>query len=307
MTIIAALAERNMGHVRAVFSERKRGHVAPADLLRAHLRAVALGVRLRVAFSDYLVIEPGPGLWSKHRGGHQSGIDALCVTGAKSPIEARNRDLTGGPLDAPECFPAGACNEVGYLFGGPSAQMVALREDWREEAQAPFTARRAFWRESVEVSSIGKSGPAGAHHARQSEFVAGFDDASLDAPEYMAAGDWRWIKYGRGYAVQRLDLRRAEKIAGPSAQMVALREDWREQVQEPFTARRAFWLNSVAVSGIGKSGPAGAHHARQSEFVAGFDDASLDAPEYMAAGASYWLECGRGYAVQRLALRRALQ
>ncbi|MGV1035365.1 MAG: hypothetical protein ACOYBP_09160 [Microbacteriaceae bacterium] len=291
MTIIAALAERNMGHVRAVFSERKRGHVAPADLLRAHLRAVALGVRLRVAFSDYLVTEPGPGLWSRHRGGHQSGIDALCVTGAKSPIEARNRDLAGGPLDAPECFPAGACNEVGYLFGGPSAQMVAVREDWREEAQEPFTERRAFWRESVEVSGIGKSGPAGAHNARQSEFVAGFDDASLDAPEYMAAGDWRWIKYGRGYAVQRLDLRRLPF----------------ECVQEPFTARRAFWRESVESCCIGRSGPAGAHHARQSEFVAGFDDASLDAPEYMAAGASYWLECGRGYAVQRLALRRALQ
>lgn len=208
MTIIAALAERNMGHVRAVFSVRKRGHVAPADLLRAHLRAVALGVRLRVAFSDYLVTDQGPGLWSKHRGGHQSGIDALCVTGTKSPIEARNRDLAGGPLDAPECFPAGACNEVGYLFGGSSAQMVALREDWREQVQAPFTARRAFWRESVEVSGIGRSGPAGAFYGRENEFVVGFDDASLDAPEYMAAGASYWLECGRGYAVQRLALRR---------------------------------------------------------------------------------------------------
>lgn len=45
------------GHVRAVFSPRCKGHAAPLDLIRVHLRAVAMRGRVRAAFADYLVTD----------------------------------------------------------------------------------------------------------------------------------------------------------------------------------------------------------------------------------------------------------
>lgn len=45
------------GHVRAVFSPRCKGHAAPLDLVRVHLRAVAMRGRVRAAFADYLVTD----------------------------------------------------------------------------------------------------------------------------------------------------------------------------------------------------------------------------------------------------------
>lgn len=46
------------GYVRAVFSQRARGHAVPVDLLRAHLRGVnrvAVRRRLASAFAGWLV------------------------------------------------------------------------------------------------------------------------------------------------------------------------------------------------------------------------------------------------------------
>lgn len=100
------------GHVSAVFSRRLRGHAAPADLLRAHLRGVTTRRRLAVAFSDYLVSEPveSLALW---RG--PDGRPVLLVPTDRRCFGLRGRDRFSsvladevGALDAPEWLPAGS-------------------------------------------------------------------------------------------------------------------------------------------------------------------------------------------------------
>jgi len=229
------------GHVRAVFSERCRGFAAPLDLVRVHLRAVgrlidrmdselrALEMRGRVrgAFADYLVSDAAPcelseaemvACWpfvagraafafSGRREWHQIGINRLCVTGSRSPIEAGYRDVAGGPLDAPDCLPAGACSSAAAACGECGA--VALREPVGE-VERPFVAGR-FWRAFVADIDTGRSGPAGL--IVDNEAVRyGFAVACLDAPEFMAAGSMRWvackIKSG-GFVGQQLAMRGA--------------------------------------------------------------------------------------------------
>lgn len=230
------------GHVRAVFSERCRGFAAPLDLVRVHLRAIgrliermdselrALEMRGRVrgAFADYLVSDAAPcelleaemvACWPWNQAGraafafsgrrewHQIGINRLCVTGSRSPIEAGYRDMAGGPLDAPDCLPAGACTRAVAAYGGCGS--VVLREPVEESAPA-FVAGR-FWRGFVAETNTGRSGPAGL--IVDNEAVRyGFAVDCLDAPEFMAAGSMHWLACeigSGGFVGQQLAMRGA--------------------------------------------------------------------------------------------------
>lgn len=129
------------GHVRAVFSERCRGFVAPLDLVRAHLRAVWGGVRghllavdlcdcvatagdaqddelrslemrgrVRAAFADYLVTDGEALAFSESRGLHKPENDRLAMTG-RGPwlfdLQSCLLDSGMGCMDAPHYIAAG--------------------------------------------------------------------------------------------------------------------------------------------------------------------------------------------------------
>lgn len=129
------------GHVRAVFSERCRGFVAPLDLVRAHLRAVWGGVRwhllavdlcdcvatagdaqddelralemrgrVRAAFADYLVTDGEALAFSESRGLHKPENDRLAMTG-RGPwlfdLQSGLFDGGHGCMDAPHYLAAG--------------------------------------------------------------------------------------------------------------------------------------------------------------------------------------------------------
>ncbi len=189
------------GYVRAVWSERCRGHALPAALVKANLRGAAalawnravcveaqdaelraVEMRGRVAahFADYLVSDHEPA-FSECRDGWQSAVDTLCSTGGKVPLCSEYRDDAGGPLDAPDCSPAGACDSIWYLFGGAvQCQMTVVRGAWVEPEPEPFAAGRAV-----------DCGPDYVCLTGARSQLAGLRDAegyALDAPEYLAAG-----------------------------------------------------------------------------------------------------------------------
>lgn len=138
------------GHVRAVFSERCRGHAVPLDLVRAHLRGVGrLAIRARVAaaFSDYLVTDcpddaalrrleiegKKAAAFSDARRRHRPAVDRLAATG-RGPwsfdLLSSDTDAGHGCIDAPDYLAAGA--------------MRAYRADLSGEiVRAPVLAVRA--------------------------------------------------------------------------------------------------------------------------------------------------------------------
>lgn len=194
------------GYVRAVFSGRLAGHVVPVDLLRAQAKTAAMVARVRCAFADYLVSDGEPcaddaalralevaPAFSPRRAFHSGFHDVLTATTDGEPIDSRYRVTAGGPLDAPGCVPAGACDALGALFGG-SPQVVALREPIERDMEAPaFTERRAHWVEHVET--MPRHFGTGSHVERIEEcraLRAGFDGGSLDAPMFVPGGAARW-------------------------------------------------------------------------------------------------------------------
>lgn len=210
MTEINIGAAAPAGYVRAVFSSRCHGFAAPVDLMRAHLRgAVRLAMRRRVsdAFAGYLVTECADDLalsrletcgrkyagkvapFSAKREAHQQGVESLCMTGGKAPLDAHFQAAAGGALDAPDCVPAGYSDSIGWMFGG-SVGAVALREYISSEPEAQaFTDRRDYWQSYAARANIGQAGEAGAHHL--TGLRDGFALDCLDAPVFMAAGSMR--------------------------------------------------------------------------------------------------------------------
>ena len=71
--------------------------------------------------------------FSPRRGLYAPGIDRLCITGAAHVEWSEVRRGFSAPIDAPICFPAGACVDLSpFWFPGDDApQMVVCREPWR--------------------------------------------------------------------------------------------------------------------------------------------------------------------------------
>lgn len=195
------------GYVRAVFCERVRGHAAPLDLVRSVLAALQLeAVRLREAemrelshfFGGYLVTEPDEEIepaFSKRRAWHLFGVDGSCCASPRLPADAEYSDVAGGSLDAPVHMAAGACFADGCLFSDVP-QWAAKREPWPwfGESAGAFADRRAHWLSYCDGLSSGRSGPDGGA-VWSGVLRDGFENGSIDAPEYMAAGAARWIEY----------------------------------------------------------------------------------------------------------------
>ena len=119
----------------------------PLDLVAAQCRAAGrvargrLSGRLRDAMAGYLVSDccaddaalralemAGAAAFSERRAGYELGIDAVCVSGARVPMDVSIADcVAGGPLDAVDWIAAGACEWFGFRveFG----QGVAVRRE----------------------------------------------------------------------------------------------------------------------------------------------------------------------------------
>lgn len=128
-----------LGYVRAVFSPRWKGHAAPLELIRAHVRAVArcaeacpmdaelrrLEMRGRVgaAFADYLVSDFEP--FTAKRVQHRPLRDRIAMTGRgpwQIDLQANEFSTAHGALDAPTHFAAGAM----YSYVGADGFSVRL-------------------------------------------------------------------------------------------------------------------------------------------------------------------------------------
>jgi hypothetical protein len=189
------------GYVRAVFSSRVGGHAAPVDLIRAQLGAaarLALRRRLRVEFSGYLATdsddddlalrrleicgrkyEAKAAPFAAGRGWYAPHFEPAFVTGAAWPIDCRRYAAAGGPLDAPEWFPAGACYDVG-ADGWVIAQLPAARGYISEDVPEPFAPGREKYRRGVDrLCSSGFW------------FINSEQCGALDAPMFIAAGSFR--------------------------------------------------------------------------------------------------------------------
>ena len=105
------------GYVRACFSRRARGHAAALDLLRAHLRGVALRRRLAEAFSGYLVSEPeecAAPVWRDDVGRVVCFASSVRKFG-NWPGEMRPGFEQEPVLDAPDWLPAGSVRRYQYI------------------------------------------------------------------------------------------------------------------------------------------------------------------------------------------------
>ena len=138
------------GHVRAVFSPRCKGHVAPLDLIRAHLRVVEMRGRVRAAFADYLVTDaddealralelvPAPNLvespkiWRSIIDGRVVGLSSgMAVTGFLFKIDRDEVGVgdAGGPLDAPDFIAVGGCKKHISDGVGVCCEPMQVRRD----------------------------------------------------------------------------------------------------------------------------------------------------------------------------------
>lgn len=140
------------GHVRAVFSERCRGHAVPLDLVRVHLRAVgrmALRGRVAAAFAGYLVTDSDDdelrrleiygrkyqtkaAALSEVRGRHRPALDRLAATGRGPwPFDLHSSavDSGHGCLDAPGYLAAGGMRAYRSEYSGDivRAPVLAVR------------------------------------------------------------------------------------------------------------------------------------------------------------------------------------
>lgn len=205
------------GYALALFNVRAWAWVVPAVFVSKVAKAAARCAEIRriravarAGFADYLVSEPGPVEWSVHRAGHVCGMDAQCVTGGRLPLMAWDeRGEAGGPLDAPECMPAGGCDELGWLLGGSGGpQMVALRDRCADEPKQeqkrepePVAAEpeqigrsTAIWRDWATGRIVVLSSAAFAGFVLASDRVDwGVQDADgpLDAPDWLPVGSCR--------------------------------------------------------------------------------------------------------------------
>lgn len=213
MSNIQVLAGANVGNVRAVFSGRCRGFAAPLELVRVHLRAVVRsGVRRRLAadFGGYLVTEAGPDvlpLFSGRRWMHRARLDRSAVSGCWELL----RSQAGGPLDAPDWLPAGACmNLVPFIAAGECAQKLSAR--WSESLRGAVGCDAdQVWREvggRVVVLGRVRTGraAAGDDEVLREEFAGELAGAAIDAPdcclsgslvEYVTGGGKRCAVVGR--------------------------------------------------------------------------------------------------------------
>lgn len=123
MPMIDVGAAAPFGYVRAVISQRVKGHAAPLDLVRAHLRAVGIRRRCRAAFADYLVSDELPA-FSDRRAVYAGQSDSMCMTGGEA-------DRPDGNLDAPDCIAAGYGKRFatgdGLLMAAP---VFVFRDGW---------------------------------------------------------------------------------------------------------------------------------------------------------------------------------
>lgn len=201
------------GYVRAVFSRKAGGFVAPLGLVRAQLGAaakLALRARMRAAFAGYLASDDCPddaalrGLeyisrsaFSARRGWYSGFNDDLCMTVDNDPLDARFGAVAGGPLDAPGCLPGGACDSLGALFGG-SPQVVALREP--VEIEPAFSERREHWRGRIEgMSRYWGTGSYSERAKPGGDLREGFECGALDAPSFVPGGAALWRESAGGF------------------------------------------------------------------------------------------------------------
>lgn len=284
MLVIEVGAAEQGGYVRAFFSRRARGFVAPLDLMRAQLGAavrLARRRRLRAAFSDYLVsdgcaddaalrsLEMYAGKYerkaarapfSERRAWYSGFNDVLLMTGARWPLEIRYRLTDGGPLDAPELMPGGGCDELGALFGG-SPQVVALREPVEIEAAEAFAPGRGRYAPGVDI-------------------FCSTDSESLEAPESIAAGSCKARRRGvlpvGGRPAQSFVQRAALVSVAPFAER---REHWRGHVE----GMRRYW------------GTASHVERERGALREGFDCGAIDAPVFIPGGAALWSKSAGGF------------
>lgn len=308
--ILSTAASR--GHVRAVFSGRCKGFAAPLALIEANLRAVVrsilatrkaenekaidsarddLRARLAAEMAGYLVTEPDcEPVFSESRSFYDGGMYPQFVTaGRQWPLGCAWRDLAGGPLDSPDVFPAGACvANKGDALWAPS-QLVAHRRDALEPADSarPFSKHRAWYQSGSGVERCCVTGGK-----LRLGLELGFCQGDLDAPDFLPAG-----------ACDELGA-----MFGECSQVVVPRG-----MDEPaFTARREYWRRWSESLGLARTGPVGglnlASHMRAS-FSVGGEVGSLDAPEFLPAGACRWVEFdfgAYGFPSLRLVDRRNL-
>lgn len=149
MPMIDVGAAAPAGYVRAVFSDRCKGHAAPLDLMRALLRAcrIARGraifyaareaerARVARAFADYLVTDSDDealrwletrAAFSERRKNYRMRLDRLGATG-RGPWSFDLQDFSDGGhgcMDAPGYLAAGAmfsyrCSQSGDVVRSP--------------------------------------------------------------------------------------------------------------------------------------------------------------------------------------------
>ena len=234
--VICKAADR--GFVRAIFSGRLRGHVAPLALIKGHLRCLrelaararneAMRARLSAWGSDYLVtdwasmpdspsIEGHEPAFSDRRGLYRSRSNCLCTSGGRHPCGLRYFDAAGNNLDSPEFVATGATKQVGKLYGG-MAQVISRNCLSLEPLPEPFTARRGWWRKWAEAIGVARSGPLGGLNL-PSVSRPGFECESLDAPEFLPSGSVRWVgvDFGStGFPSLRLVVRDYWVVSKPS-------------------------------------------------------------------------------------------
>lgn len=184
-----------MTYIRTITMRRGRGHVAPAELLRVALKAIARGGwRGRVAneFKSYLVNDALP-VWRDFETGRVVVLHHLRARGVERKQLRAGFDSEWS-MDAPDFLPAGGTkkNELGgEVCAARLSVMRGSVVDWSVDLVASGFAGVA----PVEWSSLraghdfgfdalaGTSGDY-AEGLRFSDGVGG----PIDAPEYIAAG-----------------------------------------------------------------------------------------------------------------------
>lgn len=185
------------GFAIAMYNARAARWVVPFEFVRHVCRAAAVSFavqRMRAEFAGYLVSDPVEP-FAAQRAAHDLSCEPELITGGCAASEGqRFSDVAGGNLDAPEFMPAGACDEVSFLFGsGMPSQSVkrgaGFAAQWfdalREEK--PFSDRRG---KHSNESGVDRLTVTGYGRGWMVEAREGFDCtlADLSAPEYMAAG-----------------------------------------------------------------------------------------------------------------------